>query len=56
MRKLYFYFPRLLIPFRYSLFLNNIRAEYCADALLAILFAVITGIFGKYLGHPLPVS
>lgn len=52
MRKLYFFLPKLFYSFPVQLFLNNIRRNIVLVLCWIILFAMITGNFGKYLGIP----
>src|SRR5258706_589136 len=52
MRKLYFLFPKIAYSFPVQLFLNNIRRNIVLILCWIILFAMITGNFGKYLGIP----
>ncbi len=52
MRKLYFLFPKIVYSFPIQLFLNNIRRNQVLILCWIILFAMITGNFGKYLGIP----
>src|SRR5438445_12757795 len=52
MRKLYFLLPKLFYSFPVQLFLNNIRRNIVLVLCWIILFAMITGNFGKYLGIP----
>lgn len=52
MRKLYFLLPKIAYSFPVQLFLNNIRRNIVLVVCWIILFAMITGNFGKYLGIP----
>src|SRR6187399_643598 len=52
MRKLYFLIPNLFYSFPVQLLLNNIRRNHVLMLCWVILFAMITGNFGKYLGIP----
>src|SRR5258708_34113161 len=52
MRKLYFLFPKIAFSFPVQLFLNNIRRNIVLILCWIILFAMVTGNFGKYLGIP----
>jgi len=52
MRKLYHFIPRLFYSFPVQLLLNNIRRNHVLMLCWIILFAMITGNFGKYLGIP----
>ena len=52
MRKLYFLLPKIAYSFPVQLFLNNIRRNIVLVVCWIILFAMITGSFGKYLGIP----
>src|SRR5258708_1902631 len=52
MRKLYFFLPKIAYSFPVQLFLNNIRRNIVLVVCWIILFAMITGNFGKYLGIP----
>lgn len=52
MRKLYFLLPKIAYSFPVQLFLNNIRRNIVLILCWIILFAMITGNFGKYLGIP----
>ena len=52
MRKLYFLVPNLFYSFPVQLLLNNIRRNHVLMLCWVILFAMITGNFGKYLGIP----
>jgi len=52
MRKLYFLLPKIAYSFPVQLFLNNIRRNIVLMLCWIILFAMITGNFGKYLGIP----
>jgi hypothetical protein len=52
MRKLYFLAPNIFYSFPIQLLLNNIRRNHVLMLCWVILFAMITGNFGKYLGIP----
>ncbi len=52
MRKLYFFLPKIAYSFPVQLFLNNIRRNIVLVLCWMLLFAMITGNFGKYLGIP----
>src|SRR6188768_1208935 len=52
MRKFYFLVPNLFYSFPIQLLLNNIRRNHVLMLCWVILFAMITGNFGKYLGIP----
>jgi len=52
MRKLYFLAPKIAFSFPVQLFLNNIQRNHVLILCWIILFAMITGSFGKYLGIP----
>jgi hypothetical protein len=52
MRKLYFFWPKLLYSFPIQLLLNNIRRNIVLMLCWVLLFAMMTGYFGKYLGIP----
>jgi hypothetical protein len=52
MRKLYFFLPKLLYSFPIQLLFNNLRRNIVLILCWIILFAMITGNFGKYLGIP----
>lgn len=52
MRKLYLLLPKIIYSFPVQLFLNNIRRNIMLVVCWIILFAMITGNFGKYLGIP----
>lgn len=52
MRKLYFLFPKIAYSFPVQLFLNNIRRNIVLVLCWILLFAMVTGNFGKYLGIP----
>ncbi len=52
MRKLYFLFPKIAYSFPVQLLLNNIRRNHLMILCWIILFAMVTGNFGKYLGIP----
>ncbi len=52
LRKLYFLIPKIFYSFPIQLFLNNLRRNQVLILGWIILFAMITGNFGKYLGIP----
>jgi hypothetical protein len=52
MRKLYFLLPKIAYSFPVQLLLNNVRRNIVLILCWIILFAMITGNFGKYLGIP----
>jgi hypothetical protein len=52
MRKLYLFLPKLFYSFPVQLFLNNFRRNQILILCWIILFAMVTGNFGKYLGIP----
>lgn len=52
MRKLYFLIPKIVYSFPVQLLMNNIRRNHVLMLCWVILFAMITGNFGKYLGIP----
>jgi len=52
MRKLYLFIPKLFYSFPIQLLLNNLRRNHVLILCWIILFAMITGNFGKYLGIP----
>lgn len=52
MRNLYFFLPKLYYSFPVQLLLNNFRRNHVLILCWIILFAMITGNFGKYLGIP----
>lgn len=52
MRTLYFFLPKLFYSFPVQLLLNNFRRNIVLMVCWIILFAMITGNFGKYLGIP----
>jgi hypothetical protein len=52
LRKLYFLVPKIVYSFPVQLLLNNIRRNIVLMFCWIILFAMITGSFGKYLGIP----
>ncbi len=52
MRKLYLFFSHLFYSFPIQLLLNNFRRNHVLILCWIILFAMITGTFGKYLGIP----
>jgi hypothetical protein len=51
-RKLYLWWPRFYYSFAIQLLLNNIRRNHVLLLCWIILFAMITGSFGKLLGIP----
>lgn len=52
MRKLYFFWPKLAYSFPVQLLLNNLRRNIVLMLCWVLLFAMMTGNFGKYLGIP----
>ncbi|MBX2898085.1 MAG: patatin-like phospholipase family protein [Cyclobacteriaceae bacterium] len=52
MRRLYFFIPKLFYSFPVQLLLNNLRRNHVLLLCWIILFAMVTGTFGKYLGIP----
>jgi hypothetical protein len=52
MRRLYFLFPKLAYSFPVQLLLNNFKRNPVLVFCWVVLFAMITGSFGKYLGIP----
>src|SRR5688572_10676411 len=52
MRRLYFLFPVIAYSFPVQLLLNNFKRNHVLVLCWVILFAMITGSFGKYLGVP----
>ncbi len=52
MRKLYLFWPRLVYSFSIQLLLNNFRRNIVLMLCWVLLFAMMTGNFGKYLGIP----
>jgi hypothetical protein len=52
MRRLYFLIPNIAYSFPVQLLLNNFRRNHVLVLCWIILFAMITGGFGKYLGIP----
>lgn len=52
MRTLYLFLPKLFYSFPVQLLLNNFRRNHVLILCWIILFAMITGSFGKYLGIP----
>jgi hypothetical protein len=52
LRKLYFLAPKIVYSFPVQLLLNNFRRNQVLILCWIILFAMITGNFGKYLGIP----
>ncbi|MFZ6013462.1 MAG: patatin-like phospholipase family protein [Bacteroidota bacterium] len=52
MRRIYFLFPVVAYSFPVQLLLNNIKRNLVLMLCWIILFAMITGTFGKYLGIP----
>src|SRR5574339_638415 len=52
LRKLYFLALQIAFSFPVQLFLNNLRRNVVLLFCWVILFAMITGSFGKYLGIP----
>ena len=51
-RQLYFFAPRFFYSFPIQLLLNNVRRNQVLMLSWIVLFAMITGNFGKYLGIP----
>jgi hypothetical protein len=52
MRRLYFLFPIITKSFPVQLLLNNLKRNHVLVLCWVVLFAMITGSFGKYLGIP----
>ncbi|HEY9007710.1 patatin-like phospholipase family protein [Ohtaekwangia sp.] len=52
LRKLYFIGPKIFYSFPVQLLFNNIKRNHVLMLCWIILFAMITGSFGKYLGIP----
>lgn len=52
MRKLYLFLPKVFYSFPIQLLLNNFRRNHILILCWIILFAMVTGNFGKYLGIP----
>jgi hypothetical protein len=52
LRRLYRYVPKVVYSFPVQLFLNNLKRNQVLLLCWIILFAMITGSFGKYLGVP----
>ena len=52
LRRLYFLAPKIVYSFPVQLFLNNLKRNQVLLLCWIILFAMITGSFGKYLGIP----
>lgn len=52
LRRLYFLGPKIAYSFPVQLFLNNLKRNQLLLLCWIILFAMITGSFGKYLGIP----
>jgi hypothetical protein len=52
LRRLYFLFPKIAYSFPVQLLLNNLKRNQVLLLCWIILFAMITGSFGKYLGIP----
>ncbi len=52
MRRLYLLVPRIVYSFPVQLLMNNIQRNHVLMVCWIILFAMITGGFGKYLGIP----
>lgn len=52
LRTLYFFAPKFLYSFPIQLLLNNLRRNQVLMLSWVVLFAMITGNFGKYLGIP----
>jgi hypothetical protein len=51
-RKLYFFWPKFVYSFPIQLLLNNVRRNIVLMLCWVVLFAMMTGNFGKYLGIP----
>lgn len=52
MRKLYFLIPKIITSFPAQLLFNNFKRNHILLLCWVILFAMVTGNFGKYLGIP----
>jgi hypothetical protein len=52
MRKLYFFWPKFFYSFPIQLLLNNVKRNIVLMLCWVLLFAMMTGNFGKYLGIP----
>ncbi len=52
MRKLYFLIPKIWYSLPVQLFVNNLQRNHVLILCWIVLFAMITGSFGKYLGIP----
>lgn len=52
LRRLYFLAPKIAYSFPVQLLLNNLKRNHVLMLCWVILFAMITGSFGKYLGIP----
>lgn len=52
MRKLYFLYPRIVYSFPVQLLVNNFQRNLILMLCWIILFAMVSGSFGKYLGIP----
>ena len=52
LRRLYFLAPKIAYSFPVQLFLNNLKRNQVLLLCWIVLFAMITGSFGKYLGIP----
>ena len=52
LRRLYFFIPKLAYSFPVQLLLNNLKRNQVLLLCWIILFAMITGSFGKYIGIP----
>ena len=52
MRKLYFLYPKIAYSFPVQLLLNNFQRNLVLMLCWVILFAMISGNFGKYMGIP----
>ncbi len=52
MRKLFFLAPQIAFSFPVQLFLNNLQRNHILLLCWIVLFAMVTGSFGKYLGIP----
>ncbi|MDQ2657428.1 MAG: hypothetical protein M3Y60_08390, partial [Bacteroidota bacterium] len=52
MRRIYSLFPVIVYSFPVQLLLNNVKRNHVLLLCWIILFTMITGAFGKYLGIP----
>src|SRR6188768_3765455 len=52
LRRLYFLAPKIGYSFPVQLFLNNVKRNQVLLLCWIVLFAMVTGSFGKYLGIP----